>query len=78
MFGCLLSFPLPLLSTSAQTVNLDSALLLFSLYKSPSGEDDYNMDLCHQVKHRLQTTHKVKKVISHWLPCVVKDGRTVT
>ena len=32
------------------------------------------MDVYHQVKHRLQAPHKVKKVISHWLQCGV-DGR---
>ena len=52
----------------------DPALLLFFLSKSAGGEDDHNMDLCHQLKHRLQTTHRVKKVISLWVPCGV-DGR---
>ena len=52
----------------------DPALLLFFLSKSAGGEDDHNMDLCHQVKHMLQTTHRVKKVISFWVPCGA-DGR---
>ena len=52
----------------------DPASLLFFLSKSAGGEDDHKMDLCHQVKQRLQTTHRVKKVISLWVPCGA-DGR---
>ena len=38
-------------------------------FLSPDGQDDHNMEICHQVKHRLQAPHKVKKVILYWLPC---------
>ena len=55
----------------------DPALLLFFLSKSAGGEDDHNMDLCHQVKHRLQTTHRVKGSFHFGYPVVRMDGRMV-
>ena len=46
---------------------------VFSLL-SPGGQDDHNMEIYHQVKHRLQAPHKIKKVILYWLLPVC--GRT--
>ena len=40
-------------------------------------QDDHNKEICHQVEHRLQAPHKVKKVILYWLPCGA-GGSTVT
>ena len=42
--------------------------------KATNLKDDRNVDVYHQVEHGLQAPHKVKTVISHWLPCGV-DGR---
>lgn len=44
-------------------------MLFFFLSKSLGGQDDHNMDIYHQVKHKLQVPQRVKKVISHWLLC---------
>ena len=43
--------------------------VFFFFFLSPDGQDDHNVEICHQVKHRLQAPHKVKKVILYWLPC---------
>ena len=50
-------------------------LLLFFLSKSPGGQDDHNMDVYHEVKHRLQAPHKVNSL---GYPVVRTNGRTVT
>ena len=44
-------------------------VVFFFLSKSLGGQDDHNMDIYHQVKHKLQVPQTVKKVISHWLLC---------
>lgn len=63
---------LSLLSPSASTLKFrkkKKKSCFFFLSKSLGGQDDHNMDIYHQVKHKLQVRQRVKKVISNWLLC---------